>query len=105
MLTWTLLVRQKASLPEMHSAWPGKLFHRPDTPSRSHTLTLHRPVSVSTKWMTPPSGMLLLYYSLTTTKRFRRDDPNIDETTRLRNRIAELESLVRELRGTRTISL
>ncbi|GJE91592.1 Zn(II)2Cys6 transcription factor [Phanerochaete sordida] len=28
-----------------------------------------------------------------------RDDPNIDETTRLRNRIAELESLVRELRG------
>ena len=25
-----------------------------------------------------------------------RDDPNIDETTRLRNRIAELESLVRE---------
>ncbi|KAF7791482.1 hypothetical protein EIP86_002498 [Pleurotus ostreatoroseus] len=29
-----------------------------------------------------------------------RDDPNIDETTRLRNRIAELESLVRELRGT-----
>ena len=29
----------------------------------------------------------------------RRDDPDIDETTRLRNRIAELESLVRELRG------
>ncbi|TCD68324.1 hypothetical protein EIP91_010962 [Steccherinum ochraceum] len=28
-----------------------------------------------------------------------RDDPNIDESTRLRNRIAELESLVRELRG------
>ncbi|KLO06269.1 hypothetical protein SCHPADRAFT_694783 [Schizopora paradoxa] len=28
-----------------------------------------------------------------------RDDPDIDETTRLRNRIAELESLVRELRG------
>ncbi|KAF5381191.1 hypothetical protein D9757_007899 [Collybiopsis confluens] len=28
-----------------------------------------------------------------------RDDPTIDETTRLRNRIAELESLVRELRG------
>ncbi|EMD40229.1 hypothetical protein CERSUDRAFT_92724 [Gelatoporia subvermispora B] len=28
-----------------------------------------------------------------------RDDPNIDENTRLRNRIAELESLVRELRG------
>ncbi|KAI0309452.1 hypothetical protein OF83DRAFT_1072034, partial [Amylostereum chailletii] len=28
-----------------------------------------------------------------------RDDPNVDETTRLRNRIAELESLVRELRG------
>ena len=28
-----------------------------------------------------------------------RDDPNIDEATRLRNRIAELESLVRELRG------
>ncbi|EIW74654.1 hypothetical protein CONPUDRAFT_93823 [Coniophora puteana RWD-64-598 SS2] len=28
-----------------------------------------------------------------------RDDPSIDETTRLRNRIAELESLVRELRG------
>ncbi|CAL1712207.1 unnamed protein product [Somion occarium] len=28
-----------------------------------------------------------------------RDDPNLDETTRLRNRIAELESLVRELRG------
>ena len=27
------------------------------------------------------------------------DDPNIDENTRLRNRIAELESLVRELRG------
>ncbi|KAH8113484.1 hypothetical protein DFH11DRAFT_302629 [Phellopilus nigrolimitatus] len=28
-----------------------------------------------------------------------RDDPDLDETTRLRNRIAELESLVRELRG------
>ncbi|KAF7298647.1 Zn(2)-C6 fungal-type domain-containing protein [Mycena indigotica] len=28
-----------------------------------------------------------------------RDDPSIDESTRLRNRIAELESLVRELRG------
>jgi hypothetical protein len=28
-----------------------------------------------------------------------RDDPTIDEATRLRNRIAELESLVRELRG------
>ncbi|EIM81397.1 uncharacterized protein STEHIDRAFT_66086 [Stereum hirsutum FP-91666 SS1] len=28
-----------------------------------------------------------------------RDDPNVDEPTRLRNRIAELESLVRELRG------
>ncbi|THG99317.1 hypothetical protein EW026_g2997 [Hermanssonia centrifuga] len=35
-----------------------------------------------------------------------RDDPNIDETTRLRNRIAELESLVRELRaGNPLISL
>jgi len=29
----------------------------------------------------------------------RRDDPSVDENTRLRNRIAELESLVRELRG------
>jgi hypothetical protein len=28
-----------------------------------------------------------------------RDDPSLDESTRLRNRIAELESLVRELRG------
>ncbi|KAI0263985.1 hypothetical protein BC834DRAFT_957183 [Gloeopeniophorella convolvens] len=28
-----------------------------------------------------------------------RDDPNVDENTRFRNRIAELESLVRELRG------
>lgn len=28
-----------------------------------------------------------------------RDDPTVDESTRLRNRIAELESLVRELRG------
>lgn len=28
-----------------------------------------------------------------------RDDPTLDESTRLRNRIAELESLVRELRG------
>ncbi|KAF8651964.1 hypothetical protein AX16_004607 [Volvariella volvacea WC 439] len=28
-----------------------------------------------------------------------RDDPTIDEATKLRNRIAELESLVRELRG------
>ncbi|EAU86280.1 hypothetical protein CC1G_08004 [Coprinopsis cinerea okayama7 len=28
-----------------------------------------------------------------------RDDPSLDENTRLRNRIAELESLVRELRG------
>ncbi|TDL25375.1 hypothetical protein BD410DRAFT_717935, partial [Rickenella mellea] len=28
-----------------------------------------------------------------------RDDPNISESTRLRNRIAELEILVRELRG------
>ncbi|KAF7794168.1 hypothetical protein EIP86_005299, partial [Pleurotus ostreatoroseus] len=32
------------------------------------------------------------------------DDPNIDETTHLRNRIAELESLVRELRGTSLLS-
>ncbi|CAK5270558.1 unnamed protein product [Mycena citricolor] len=31
--------------------------------------------------------------------RLRRDDPTLDENTRLRNRIAELESLVRELRG------
>lgn len=31
-----------------------------------------------------------------------RDDPSLDESTRLRNRIAELESLVRELRGTIT---
>jgi hypothetical protein len=30
---------------------------------------------------------------------WRRDDPSVDENTRLRNRIAELESLVRELRG------
>ncbi|KAF8171556.1 hypothetical protein K438DRAFT_1612962, partial [Mycena galopus ATCC 62051] len=29
-----------------------------------------------------------------------RDDPTVDENTRLRNRIAELESLVREVRGT-----
>ncbi|KAG5352163.1 hypothetical protein C0989_003468 [Termitomyces sp. Mn162] len=28
-----------------------------------------------------------------------RDDPSLDENTRLKNRIAELESLVRELRG------
>ena len=28
-----------------------------------------------------------------------RDDPNVDENTHFRNRIAELESLVRELRG------
>jgi hypothetical protein len=28
-----------------------------------------------------------------------RDDPSVDENTRLRNRIAKLESLVRELRG------
>ncbi|KZT03741.1 uncharacterized protein LAESUDRAFT_323655 [Laetiporus sulphureus 93-53] len=28
-----------------------------------------------------------------------RDNPNIDETTRLRNRIAELESVLREIRG------
>ena len=33
-------------------------------------------------------------------ERRSRDDPSLDETTRLRNRIAELESLVRELRGT-----
>jgi hypothetical protein len=33
------------------------------------------------------------------TNYYTRDDPTIDETTRLRNRIAELESLVRELRG------
>jgi hypothetical protein len=30
---------------------------------------------------------------------YTRDDPSVDENTRLRNRIAELESLVRELRG------
>lgn len=36
---------------------------------------------------------------LNTLVRFVRDDPNVDENTRLRNRIAELESLVRELRG------
>jgi hypothetical protein len=30
-----------------------------------------------------------------------RDDPTLDENTRLKNRIAELESLVRELRGKR----
>jgi hypothetical protein len=34
-----------------------------------------------------------------------RDDPTIDEATRLRNRIAELESLVRELRGAYGVSL
>jgi hypothetical protein len=33
-----------------------------------------------------------------------RDDPNLDENTRFRNRIAELESLVRELRGKSTSS-
>ena len=33
-----------------------------------------------------------------------RDDPTIDEATRLRNRIAELESLVRELRGAYGVS-
>ena len=34
-----------------------------------------------------------------------RDDPNVDEVTKLRNRIAELESLVRELRGILPITL
>lgn len=34
----------------------------------------------------------------------QRDDPSVDENTRLRNRIAELESLVRELRGTLSIN-
>ncbi|RDB14688.1 hypothetical protein Hypma_016431 [Hypsizygus marmoreus] len=43
---------------------------------------LARPDSASTKSTTLPS-----------------DDPTIDENTRLKNRIAELESLVRELRG------
>jgi hypothetical protein len=36
---------------------------------------------------------------LLTCTRHSRDDPNVDESTRYRNRIAELESLVRELRG------
>jgi hypothetical protein len=54
--------------------------------------------------MIPPSGELLhsglsrqmlIYFSFVL-----RDDPSLDESTRLRNRIAELESLVRELRGT-----
>jgi len=38
---------------------------------------------------------MLIYFSFVL-----RDDPSLDESTRLRNRIAELESLVRELRGT-----
>ncbi|THH10056.1 hypothetical protein EW146_g8494 [Bondarzewia mesenterica] len=58
-----------------------------------------RPASASTRSTTPPSGIRpppALSSSLTV---FHRDDPNLDEITRLRNRIAELESLVRELRG------
>ena len=42
---------------------------------------------------------------LNSLSRFPRDDPNVDENTRLRNRIAELESLVRELRGTTNLFL
>ena len=38
--------------------------------------------------------------TLTHSSHTRSDDPTLDESTRLRNRIAELESLVRELRGT-----
>ena len=42
---------------------------------------------------------------LTKNIRSDRDDPTVDENTRLRNRIAELESLVRELRGKTLVHL
>jgi hypothetical protein len=49
-----------------------------------------------------PSGPLFSFNITTyqiTNHSCCRDDPSLDENTRLRNRIAELESLVRELRG------
>lgn len=53
--------------------------------------------------MIPHSGACLSQedyaYPILTLDYTCRDDPDLDETTRLRNRIAELESLVRELRG------
>jgi len=54
--------------------------------------------------MIPPSGELFRRWAAACDADFflfvLRDDPSLDESTRLRNRIAELESLVRELRGT-----
>lgn len=85
-------------MSEMHSVGPG-MFHilYPIIPHLADwTLCIRdrRPCpSVST-------SKKLTVVNLTL---FDSDDPTIDETTRLRNRIAELESLVRELRGTRDI--
>ncbi|KAJ3492318.1 hypothetical protein NLI96_g80 [Meripilus lineatus] len=53
----------------------------------------------------PPSPALTATHPNASLSRFPRDDPNVDENTRLRNRIAELESLVRELRGTTNLFL
>jgi hypothetical protein len=65
---------------------------------------LLRPVSVCTRSMTPASGLCTFFFPTCPPSSYllapdNRDDPNLDENTRFRNRIAELESLVRELRG------
>ena len=63
-------------------------------------LTSFRQAYAFTKWMTQHSGKLPLFHAeYSNLMHLPRDDPGLDETTRLRNRIAELESLVRELRG------
>ena len=54
------------------------------------------------KSMTRPSGEPMTGAITSKCKaniQFSRDDPSVDETTHLKSRIAELESLVRELRG------
>jgi hypothetical protein len=79
----------------LHSARPGTL----SSPSSGLSVHIcHRQVSVSTRSMILPSGKFLIK-SHRRISPINRDDPSVDENTRLRNRIAELESLVRELRG------
>ena len=68
-----------------------------------------RPTSVYTRWTTPPGGTSPLVRSVSPRGRMLiscpRDDPNVDENTRLLNRIAELESILRALRGSFSTSI
>ena len=76
-------VRQEETVLEMHSTRPGMYrFHSFPTSNTHPSLIIKTGLCVYE--VDDPAI---------------RDDPNVDEVTKLRNRIAELESLVRELRG------